>query len=627
MRARTAIPLWLALAAALCAPGAARPADVHAAEAPAPEKPAVRVRSLSFTGVQAMPVSDLEPRLFTSARPWWNFWGELPEFDLPTLDGDMQRIAAVYRERGYYATHATYKVEPNPAGDEVRIAIAVEEGPPVLLASWAIDLSALPGGDARWRAQLVDKLPLKKGAVFSVDTYGAAKRALLRGIENLGFPDVALDGGGDVDLATNEATIAWTARPGPRVTLGVIRIEGMETVGEEVIRRELAFKSGDLYKESELEQSQRQVSDLGLFRTVQIALQTSEEEAPGQPPPTRVTRDVVVRVEERPLHSVRIGAGYGTEDKLRAQVGWLHRNVSGRADTLDIRAKYSSLTDEFQATLREPHVPDPRTTLYLDSRIRDDTLPAYDDLTLLSSVSIQRALRLGWSGHLGYDVEWTDVRSVPSAAATELKDPTDTFLLSYLDLGVRRITTDSLVTPSHGTWLELSIETAGTWLGSQRNYVRGTADARGYLPLGPTVLAARLMLGTITPYASTESDELPVTKLFYGGGSAIVRGYDFQHLGPRDLPGSPVGGDSLIAASVEWRFPIWRELHGDTFVDAGQLSRQPFDWKPEALRYSGGVGLRYATPLGPIRLDVATPINPPPGVDRVRFWFAIGEAF
>jgi len=623
MRARRAVPLLLVLSLAAPAPARAEDQPPPAAAA----KPEVRVRSISWTGLHAIDRSDLEARLFTQTRPWWNLWSELPAFDPPTLDGDMQRIAAVYRELGYYAARASYTLERNETGDEVKIRIAVEEGPPVHLASYAIDLSELPGGDVRWRDRMIPELPLKEGAIFSVGTYGGGKRKLLQELAGADFPDATIEGGGDVDIATNEATISWTVHPGPRVTLGVIRIEGMETVGEDVIRRELSFKTGDLYNESEIQRSQRQISDLGLFRITQISLEPSDEEGPGKPPPQRVTRDVVVRVQERSLHSVRLGLGYGTEDKLRAQIGWLHRNVTGRADSLDVRARYSSLTDEFQATLKEPHVPDPRTTLFLDSRIRDDTLPAYDAVALLGRVSVERALRLGWSGYVGYNLEWTKVRSVPSAVATELSNPLDRYLLGYVNFGVRRITTDSLVEPTRGSWLEAQIETAANWLGSQRSYVRGTIDARGYLPLGPTVLAGRAMLGTISAFGPTDSAELPITKLFYGGGSVLVRGYDFQHLGPEDAQGQPVGGDSLLVGSAEWRFPIWRELHGDTFVDAGQLSRNPWDWKWTELRYSAGVGLRYATPLGPVRVDIATPINPPPGVDRVRVWFAIGQAF
>jgi outer membrane protein assembly complex protein YaeT len=626
MRARRAIGFLAAVLLTALASADARADDPSPDQKPADHEPELVVRSLTWTGLHAIDRSDLEARLFTQSRDWWNFWGDLPPFDLPTLEGDLARIAAVYRELGYYQTKASYTLERDLAKGEIRVHVTVDEGPPVHLARWAIDLSQLPGGDVRWHDRLVKRLPLKEGAVFSVANYGAAKRALLQGVANGGFPDAAIDGGGEVDLATNEATISWTVRPGPRVVLGVIRIEGMQTVGEEVIRRELAIKTGDLYSEAKFAQSQRQVSDLGLFRSTALVLEPSAEESPG-PTPKRVTRDVRVKVEERPLHSIRLGLGYGTEDKVRAQVGWLHRNVTGRADTLDVRARFSSTQDEFQATLREPHVPDPRTTLYIDSRIRDDTLPAYDDLSLLNRVSVERALRLGWSGQIGYDLEWVDVRSVPSAVATGLKNPTDSYFLGYLDLGVRRITTDSLVEPTRGTWLELGIETAGRWLGSQRDYVRWTADGRGYWPIGPTVLAGRVMLGTIAGFGHTDADELPITKLFFGGGSGLLRGYDFQHFGTEDAKGQAVGGDSALVASAEWRFPIWRELHGDTFVDAGQLSRQSWDWKPEDLRFSAGVGLRYATPLGPVRVDIATPVNPPSNVDRVRVWFAIGQAF
>jgi outer membrane translocation and assembly module TamA len=141
------------------------------------------------------------------------------------------------------------------------------------------------------------------------------------------------------------------------------------------------------------------------------------------------------------------------------------------------------------------------------------------------------------------------------------------------------------------------------------------------------VLAGRAMLSTITAYGDTANAELPVTKLLYAGGAATVRGYDFQHLGPDDAPGKAIGGQSLLTGSAEFRFPIWRELRGATFVDAGQLSRDPWVWRPEKLRFSAGFGFRYSTPLGPVRVDIACPFDPPAGVDHVRIWFAIGQPF
>jgi outer membrane protein assembly complex protein YaeT len=622
MRARVAISrsAAAAVAAGLCL------APIARAQEAKPPPPVVR--SIEWSGVHALPTADLAERLFTLSRPWWKLWADRPPFDEPTLEGDMQRISATYREFGRYRTRATYSLTWSQARDQVSIRIDVDEGPAVHLESLSIDLGELPGGETTWRSRLLDELPFETGAVFTVARYGAAKRALLQRLANLGFPDAEIAGGGEVDLATDTATVEWTVHPGPRVRIGEIRVTGTESVREEVIRRELTFKTGDVYEDAEIQTSQRQVSDLGLFRTVQI---TANAE-PGAPPPEGrppgiVTRPVTVQVEERPPRSIRLGLGYGTEDKVRTQVGWLHRNVSGRADSLDIRARYSSLATEFQATLKEPHLPDPRTTLWLDSRIRDDTLPAYEDVSFLSRVAVERPLRRGWSGQIGYDLEWINVRSVPNELATGLAHPLDDYLLGYIDLGVRRITADSLVEPTRGTWLEASVETAANWLGSQKNYVRWTLDGRAFLPLGPTVLAGRVTLGTISGLGSTGQADLPVTKLFYAGGSANVRGYDYQRLGTDDAPGSAVGGASLLAGSLEWRFPIWQELRGATFLDAGQLSRDAWAWKPQELRTSVGVGLRYATPLGPVRVDVAAPLNPPQGVDHVRVWFAIGQPF
>lgn len=623
MGARSAISRSLAaalvaLAAWLCLAARAR-ADGEPAPAAGPV-----VRKIEWRGVNALQESALAERLFTQTRPWWKVWDDLPPFDEPTLEGDMQRIAATYREFGHYAARASYSLSWDETGREATIAIDVDEGPLVTLESLAVDLSELPDGEPRWKPVLVDSLPLKKGDPFTVVQYGGAKRALLQNLANYGYPEATLSGGGEVDVATHTATIAWAVHPGPRVIVGEIRVTGMKTVDAEVIRRELTFEPGQVYSDKKVQESQRRVSDLGLFRSALIGTVIEPNAPPPEgPPPGVVTRPISVAVEERPLHSVRLGLGYGTEDKVRAQIGWLHRNVFGRADSFDVHARYSSLTSEFQATLREPHMPDPRTTLWLDSRIRDDTLPAYDDVALLGSATIERPLRLGWSGQVGYGLEQTKVRKVASSDENQLGK----YRLGYLTFGVRRITADSLVEPTNGSWLEANVETAANWLGSERNYVRWTVDGRAFLPLGPTVLAGRALVSNISAFGNTGREELPVTKLLYAGGSATVRGYDFQQLGTDDAPGVAVGGGSLLVGSAEWRFPVWRELHAATFVDAGQLSRKPWDWQPRDLRFSAGFGLRYSTPLGPVRVDIATPLDPPHGVDHVRLWFAIGQPF
>ncbi|MGH2900325.1 MAG: autotransporter assembly complex protein TamA, partial [Solirubrobacteraceae bacterium] len=171
------------------------------------------------------------------------------------------------------------------------------------------------------------------------------------------------------------------------------------------------------------------------------------------------------------------------------------------------------------------------------------------------------------------------------------------------------------------------VEPATSLLGSDVSYVKWKADARAFQTLAGIVFAGRVMLGTIDPIGESSSADLPVTKLFFAGGSGTVRGYAYQHLGPTDAEGNPLGGTSLLLGSGEMRFPIYQALSGVVFVDAGQISVEPWTWKPGELLYAAGPGLRYGTPLGPVRLDVGFPINPPKDTPSVQVWLSIGHAF
>jgi outer membrane protein assembly complex protein YaeT len=620
VKSRKTLAARLAAALLACAVSApARAAD-----------PAAVVDALRWQGVRGVSEAELEARVFTRARPWWQPFEPKPGFQEEMLEGDMARVADLYREHGYYETRASYTLEWNAPHDAVTVHIAVEEGARVTLAGWSVALDELAwrGGEARWRKLLVDPLPLKAGEVFTIDAYGGAKRALLGRLADQGFPDATLAGGGEVDLATHTATIAWTVHPGARVRVGPIAIEGLGDVREDVVRRALAIEEGQLWSDAKLRRSQRQISELGLFRAVTITpTLPPETPAPGAPVPRVVTRPLTVRLEPRPLRSVRLGVGYGTEDRVRVQAGWLHRNVLGRADQFDVHGRYSTLGSEFEASLREPQIPDPRTTLWLDSRLRDETVPAYTATSLRNQVAVERPLRLGWSGRVAYDLEWQHVRTVPTAAFSELRDPERKLLLSSVELGARRVTVDDITDPTRGTWLEANLEGGARWIGSDESYARFSFDARGFLPLGPTVLAARTTLGSIVGLERTQRADLPITKLFYLGGSSNLRGFDFQHLGTDGKLGNPLGGDSVLAGTLELRFPVWRALTGAVFGDAGQLSRRPWAWAPNKLQYSLGTGLRYKTPLGPVRADLAFPLDPPQGVSRVRVWLSIGQSF
>jgi outer membrane translocation and assembly module TamA len=261
------------------------------------------------------------------------------------------------------------------------------------------------------------------------------------------------------------------------------------------------------------------------------------------------------------------------------------------------------------------------------ARFERQTEPAYDADTASGRLLVERRLSKHWTARAGYDVEWTDVTDTRSVSEREFTDPTGRFFLSYFELGARWSDTDDELDPTRGTWLDVSAIPSGGAIGSDFDYVRGTIEGRAYVPLGKAVLASRVLLGTIAPFASTEETDLPITKLFYGGGTNSVRGYGYQRLGNTNAEGDPVGGASLLEGTLELRFPIWSALRGVAFVDAGTISPDAWKWSTSRLLWAAGGGFRYSTPLGPVRLDAGFPLNAPPGVQGYRIWLSIGQAF
>ena len=580
------------------------------------------VEGIEWSGTHALSPGEIAPYLFTHERPVWRVWLPRPPFDESVLEADMRRIEDVYREHGRYQARASYTLAWNRKRTGVRIRIEVSEGKSVRLERFEVDLTALPADEADWRAELLADLPLRKGRVFTLDDYGAAKRTLLERLADRGRPDARVEGGGEVDVARRTARVTWHVEPGPRVRFGPVRVEGLERVRETLVLETLTFAPGERYDADALRRSQARLSRMGLFRSV-LLVPEAREATPGE----EIERPVVVQVEERPPRRVRLGVGWGTEDRLRLQAGWTHRNLLGRADPLDVRGRWTGLVRELEVSLLEPRLPDAESAVRIESKLGSEKPPAYDARLLASRLGVERAFGEHWSGRLAYRLEWADVGSVPEVTRRFYRNPEDRYWLGSFELAVSRDGTDDPLDPRRGTWLELTAEPAVPWLGSAVRYLRLTAEGRAFAPLGPLVLATRARLGTIDAFGASQRAELPVTKLFYAGGSNSMRGYAYQHLGPREAQGDAVGGSSLLLLNTELRFPIWRALGGVAFVDAGQLDLDAWHFRPRDLRVAVGGGLRVSTPLGPARVDVGFPTNAPENKGGYQLWLSIGQAF
>ena len=580
------------------------------------------VRFIEWTGTRAVEPETLEQAILTT-RASWLPWRSSRPFDSDVAEQDLERIELAYRQNGYYEAKASVDYERLWFGG-VRVTFRVEEGEPVLLAVRSIALPAvLP--DEIDREALLQSLPLVANETFSVVAYRAARTILIERLANAGYPRARVAGGAQVTLENHSAIVHWTVAPGERVQFGNVRFKGLEGVDEGLLRTELEIlelEPGTVYSPRRLRRAQRTLYDLGLFHSVSVESRAPEDDDEDEWP-------IEVQLRERPPRRLEVSVGYGTEDQFRARGEWRHRNFFGGLRQLRLSGKYSFIVTGFDAEFVQPHFLRRDLTLGLDAGLSQSDTPGFDTEGAYVGWRLERPLFEKVTGRMGQRFELREVTNVEANEALAGARDNESFRLSLLEFGLRRIDVDSTVDPHRGTRLSLSLEPSLRAIGSELDYLRAEAELRTYLPLyfDDLVLAGRLTLGVLEPLGGDDFDEVPIFKRFFSGGDTSVRGFGLDLLGPVDANEDPIGGLSLAEASVELRFPIWRFLGGVFFVDAGQVNRTALQLEMDEIFYSTGAGVRVWTPVGPIRLDVATPLNAPRGYPGVRVHFSVGHAF
>ena len=603
----------LAVASLACRTPA--PSDVPALE---DDEERRTVADITWAGVESLPESALLAQIRTQ-EPGWNPFARKPRYREAITESDVARIEQVYKQNGYFGAKAALEVRPD--GRRVHVRFTVEEGAPVRVARRDIRFEPPYDGD---RESLLAELPCAEGAVLRVADYRRAKEELLRRLGERGRPAAELSGGASVDVEVNEATIEWVVDPGPPVRVGSVSIVGLEHTEEALVRSELEFREGDELLPSRLDKSRENLLGLDVFRSA--VLRAQRDDAIANPDGT-VTWPVEVKLRERPPRTVTVGVGYGTEERVRGRFGWQHRNLLGGARTVGFDARGSSLGGLARAWVRWPRFFDRKATGTVALRAEREDLPSYEADVVALELEAERSLGEIWRGRIGHAVEYARTREVSSDADALVDDPTGNTTLSLLKAGLDRITVDDRLQPTRGSRLAFSHELSLGPLGSEVNYWKGKLRARAYRELFGLVLAGRLELGVIQPFAGDQEEDVPLRQRLFAGGGDSVRGYQLQAVGPRDSSDEPVGGTTQVIGSLELRFPIFRALGGVVFLDGGQVDLDPFHVEPSEALYSTGAGIRFATPIGPLRLDAGFPLNRREGDPSSRIHLSVGHAF
>jgi len=524
------------------------------------------------------------------------------------VEEDIPLFQNVLRSRGFY--DAKVRVEIDQKAEPVQIIFRMEPGLPYLLRDVDIRIT---GDDSATALKLPDRkeLGLTLGEPAENKRILDAGNVISRWIKRQGFPFPVLNTPKLlVDHRDRSVRVTFIANPGPPARFGKTTVTGLKTVDEAFVRKNIPWKEGDPYNADLFAAHQKRLINSGLFSVVRI-IEASTVDPDGRLP-------VTIVVTERKQRTVSAALSYSTDEKLGTEFSWEHRNLFHRGERLDVSANASRFTRALKGGFRKPYFLRDDQSLDVTLRVAKDTPDAYDSLNLLSSIRVDRVLNKEMSVGVGLAFKKSEVKQLGLV---------QNFDLISLPLVFSWDTSNDLLDPNRGGRLTVQAEPFQDISNRDLRFTKGLATYRHYLQVFEKprlVLAGRITLGSIL---GAERNEIPADERFYAGGGGSIRGYAYQSVGPLAAD-APIGGRSLMEMSLEIRLKITERFGVVGFLDGGTAYRGANFNTDDRIQWGAGPGLRYYTPIGPVRLDVGFPLNRRDNIDdSFQFYLSIGQAF
>jgi outer membrane protein insertion porin family len=622
-----------------------------------------RVSTFEISGNTLVPTADFEPALrLRSSQP----------FSEARLDADVQLIEDLYHRRGFAAAavHAAVEIvtpTPPPAQVPVAIRAAINEGPQT-----TVDAIAFSGNQALTDAALRARVRLQAGAPYVPGLVAVDRDAIQLAYQDLGYESATVEPQALFSQNDTHVMVRFAIREGPQVFVDHVLIVGNVRTSTSTISQELQVKPGDPFSLSAINESQRRLAALGLFRRARITELRHGAES---------QRDLLVTIEEAPPTTV--GYGGGVEGRLRVvdsgagtpagevfevapraffEVG--RRNVFGKNRSINLFSSVAlhpphDALPEFTeyrliGTYREPHVFDTRSDAIVNTTFEQQTRSSFNFSRRSLSAELARRLTPQVITQASYQIQRTEVFD-------ERLDPTDPLLplidrifpqvrLSSVSATVIRDTRSDLVDPAAGEYFSANSQLAARAIGSQIGFLKSFFTAQAFRAIPHTnhvVFATSARLGLaegfpresiIFPSGDTiVITDLPQSERFYAGGDTTIRGFALDRVGTRHIPPEasdtltedllPIGGNGLVIFNAELRAPVSGGFGVVGFLDTGNVFARVSNIDLGELRSAVGGGVRYKSPFGPIRFDVGFKVNRQPGEGLTAWFVSFGQAF
>lgn len=638
----------------------------------------VSVRRISFIGNVSVSDDELRDVMYTGQSGFFSF-GSGGAFRQDAFERDVLMINALYYDKGFLSVQvAAPRVNLTPDRTGIEVTITITEGPQYRIRRLRVYEQGPDGREVEplgGRRALREMIRSKPGDVFHRSELAQELQAIRTLYRDAGYANVEADPETRLDPERQLVDIVVPVRRGPLVHIERIEVRGNTKTRDKVIRREMTVQEGQLFSETGLEESRKNVIALGYFERVDLS--TEEGSAPDK-------IKVNIEVVERPTGTFQVGAGFSSIENFIATAQVQQANVFGTGQSLSLQAQVSGLRQLINVRWFEPYLLDSDFSMAVDLY---DQLRIYNDF---SQTSIGGAMTWGYAltrpstyASLTYTGEYDEVSTVSRSTFLGTSSAVSVFqrlplanlfrdgFTSSLRPALTYDTRDNRLFPTSGVYLRGSVELAAPYFGSENEFLRYSATGRFYYPLGAGFVAKiNTSLGYVT---SPNPEGVPIFARFFLGGIFDVRGFRLRTIGPR-LPllnrldpnappianGANIGGNLMYYQNLEIEVPILDKvgLRGVVFTDAGNAwntenlycraasGQSPSDAAALAaagtfevndpcfsasslthLRTSWGFGLRWFSPLGPLRFEWGFPFSPLPYEESSVFEFTIGNFF
>jgi len=577
----------------------------------------IRIQSITFSG--NLHFSDEKLRKLlpeTKEKGFFGFLDKSGTYKEDVLERDLDAIVAFYLQKGFLEVKVG---KPQVTHDQewIQISIPVEEG-----RQFKVGKVDIQGDLIAPKEELFKLVHIYVGEIFNRDRVRESISNLTDRYADKGYAFVDIAPQTVMQKESNLVDLIFEIRQGSKVYFERINILGNTKTRDKVIRRDLNAVEGELYSLDALKKSRENLNRLGYFK--EMNLNTKKGSADDK-------MDLNVQVEEMPTGNFSVGGGYSTLDKFIGTVQISQSNLFGRGHKIVLAAQFGSISQNYNLSYTEPRLFDTRIAAGADLyNLRRDYYNSQLDYTVGrvgGGVRFGFPLFEAFRSNIGYKYETIDISNVASNASFIIQESAGTSTTSAITGSLLRDTRDHFFDPSEGSNNYISLEYAGGPLGGTNSYTRYDASSAWFItPFWKLTFMGRGRIGYIH---GNEGQPVPLYERYRLGGINTVRGFQAWTIGPKAPNGEVIGGDKELIFNFEMIFPLIPEvkIKGVVFFDAGNAwdVGQPFLGDP--LRTSVGVGFRWISPVGPLRIEWGYNLSPKEGEKASAWDFSIGGFF